>query len=110
ASVHVHPADRVEVDLHRTLVLGPFGLWINPEELLATATTFEIGGRSLARLSDTGLLVNTAMHAALGWWPPRLVPLRDVHQVTRSGSVDWDLLARWCRAWRLTAILDRAFS
>jgi hypothetical protein len=24
--VHVHPDDHIEVDLHRTLVLGPFGL------------------------------------------------------------------------------------
>ncbi len=110
ASVHVHPDDRVEVDLHRTLVLGPFGLWMRPEELLRSAATFEIGERAVARLDDTGLLLNTAMHAVLGSWPPRLVPLRDVLQVTRAGAVDWDTLEQWCRAWRLTGVLGRAFS
>jgi putative nucleotidyltransferase-like protein len=110
ASVHVHPNDGIEVDLHRTLVLGPFGLWMQPEELMESAATFEIGGRRIARLDDTGLLLNTATHAALGWWPPRLVPLRDVVQVTRFGAVEWSALERWCRAWQLTAVLDRAFS
>jgi Uncharacterised nucleotidyltransferase len=110
ASVHVHPDDDIEVDLHRTLVLGPFGIWMRPEALLHSAVSFEVGGRRIARLDDTGLLLNTAMHAALGSWPPRLVPLRDVHEVTRGGSVEWSTLARWCRAWRLTAVLDRAFS
>jgi hypothetical protein len=110
ASVHVHPSDRIEVDLHRTLVLGPFGLWMRSEELLESAATFELGGRQMPRLDDTGLLLNTAMHAALGWWPPRLVPLRDVVQVTRFGAVEWSALERWCRAWHLTAVLDRAFS
>ncbi|HZD79761.1 MAG TPA: nucleotidyltransferase family protein, partial [Actinomycetota bacterium] len=46
ASVHKHPQDRIEVDLHRTLVLGPFGLWIDPEELLDRRVTFELGGRT----------------------------------------------------------------
>ena len=47
-SVHRHPDDRIEVDLHRTLVLGPFGLWIDPEELIDTARDLRAGraGRS----------------------------------------------------------------
>jgi hypothetical protein len=110
ASVHKHPEDGIEVDLHRTLVVGPFGLWIRPEELLERREPFLLAGQKLSRLDDTGMLVNVAMHASLGWWPPRLVPLRDVLQVTNSGLVDWAVLERWCRAWHLTAVLDRAFS
>ena len=110
ASVHKHPDDGIEVDLHRTLVLGPFGLWIRPEELLERREPFLLAGRKLSRLDDTGMLVNVAMHAALGWWPPRLVPLRDVVQVTNAGLVDRRVLERWCKAWHLTAVLDRAFS
>ena len=45
ASVHTHPDDGIEVDLHRTLVLGPFGLWIDPEELLDRREPFLLGGR-----------------------------------------------------------------
>ena len=57
ASVHRHPEDRIEVDLHRTLVLGPFGLWIDPEELLNRRQTFDVAGRSIGRLDDTGMLL-----------------------------------------------------
>jgi hypothetical protein len=110
ASVHKHPDDDVEVDLHRTLVLGPFGLWIDPDELLARRVPFLLGGRKLDRLDDTGMLLNVAMHAALGAWPHRLVPLRDVAQVTHTGEVDRRQLERWCAAWHVTAVLDRALA
>ena len=109
ASVHKHPDDGIEVDLHRTLVLGPFGLWIRPEELLERREPFLLAGRKVSRLDDTGMLVNVAMHASLGWWPPRLVPLRDVLQVMEEGDVEWDVLSRWGREWRLTAVLRHAF-
>ena len=50
ASVHKHPEDGIEVDLHRTLVVGPFGLWIRPEELLERREPFLLAGRKLSRL------------------------------------------------------------
>jgi hypothetical protein len=109
ASVHTHPDDGIEVDLHRTLVLGPFGLWLDPEELLDHLGSFWLGGRSFPRLDDTGMLLNVALHAALGWSPPRLVPLRDVLQVSSAGDVEWDRLARWARDWRLAGALKLAF-
>ena len=110
ASVHEHPSDGIEVDLHRTLVLGPFGLWIRPEELLERAGTFTLGGRRIRRLDDTGTLLNVAMHASLGWSTPRLVPLRDVVQVSSVGDVDWDVLDGWARRWQLRAVLRHAFT
>jgi hypothetical protein len=110
ASVHKHPEDGIEVDLHRTLVLGSFGLWIRPEELLERRAPFMLAGQKLNRLDDTGMLLNVAMHAVLGWWPPRLVPLRDVLQVTDMGLVEWGVLERWCKEWHLRAVLDRAYS
>jgi hypothetical protein len=110
ASVHKHPEDDIEVDLHRTLVVGPFGLWIDPDELLERREPFMLAGRKLSRLDDTGMLLNVAMHASLGWSPPRLVPLRDVVQVTNAGLVDWGALERWCKDWHMTAVLERTFS
>jgi len=109
-SVHRHPEDRIEVDLHRTLVLGPFGLWVDPEELMDRRQTFDLAGRKISRLDDTGMLLNVAMHASLGRSEARLVPLRDVAQVVKSGRVDWDVLASWARRWHLTAVLQDAFS
>ena len=98
------------MDLHRTLVLGPFGLWIRPEELLEREATFTLGGRRIRRLDDTGMLLNVAMHASLGWRSPRLVPLRDVLQVSSAGDVDWDTLDGWARRWRLRAVMRHAFT
>ena len=53
-------AEGLEVDLHRTLVLGPVGLWIDPAEMASAAAGFELGGRRFERLDDTGLLLNAA--------------------------------------------------
>jgi hypothetical protein len=109
ASVHKHPDDDVEVDLHRTLVLGPFGLWIDPHELLASREPFLLGGRKLDRLDDTAMLLNVAMHASLGQRPIRLVPLRDVAQLLTAADVDWQVLAGWARRWRVAPVLRHAF-
>jgi GNAT superfamily N-acetyltransferase len=108
AAAHVHVDDSMEIDLHRTLALGPFGLWIDPGALLDRATTFELAGRRIPRLDDTDMLISVAMHAVLGW-PPRLLPYRDVVQVARSPDVDWPTLARHAGDWHLTAVMIRAF-
>jgi hypothetical protein len=108
ASVHRDPTDGIEVDLHRTLVLGPFGLWIDPEELLDRAVPFTLGGRRLLRLDDTGMFVNVAMHAALGSETPRLVPLRDVAELAMGAEPDEGLLRDWCNRWHLTSVLRNA--
>jgi hypothetical protein len=109
AAAHRSEDDSMEIDLHRTLVLGPFGLWIDPEELLDRSVPFELGGRKVPRLDDTGTLLNVAMHAALGW-PPALLPFRDVLEVSGSLEVDWEVLARWARDWRVAAVLRYAFA
>ena len=76
-------ASGLQVDLHRTLVLGPFGLWLDPEVLLQHTETFALGGRAVARLDSTGLLLNAALHAGLGTSTPLLLPLRDVVETAR---------------------------
>jgi hypothetical protein len=101
--------DGYQVDLHRTLVLGPFGLWMKPEELFDHAVPIEVGGTSHLRLDDAGLLVNACMHASLGWTPPLLLPLRDVVQILQVAAVDWALVADWARRWRLTTVIHHAF-
>jgi Uncharacterised nucleotidyltransferase len=109
AAAHQHRDDSMEIDLHRTLVLGPFGLWIDPDALLDRATTFQLAGRAIPRLDDTDMLISVAMHAVLGW-PPRLISFRDVLQVCRSTDVDWPALTRRASDQRLTAVLMHAFT
>jgi hypothetical protein len=98
-----------QVDLHRTLVLGPFGLWLDPDELLRHTEEFELAGRRLERLDRTGLLVNAALHAGLGASPPLLLPLRDVVQAAAHPAVDWARLQDWASRWRLALALAHAF-
>jgi hypothetical protein len=110
ASVHKHPDDSIEVDLHRTPGWGPFAQWIDAKELLERTARFSLGGRRIGRLDDTGILLNVAMHASLGARSPKLVPLRDVLQVSTEGDVEWDVLWRWAREWHVAAVLQHAFA
>lgn len=107
AAAHVDD-DGFEIDLHRTLVVGPFGLWMNVDELLGRTTTFLLGGRELRRLDDTSLFLHACVHASLGWTPPLLLPLRDVAQVACGAEVDWDLAERLTARWRLAPVIRHA--
>jgi hypothetical protein len=108
ASVHVHPDDGVEIDLHRALVLGPFGQWIEGDELMDHRSTFGLAGRELPRLDDTGMLVNVAVHASLGSAVPRVVPLRDVVEVAMRGRIETARLSEVSSAGHLGVVLERA--
>jgi hypothetical protein len=101
--------DGLTVDLHRTLVVGPFGLWIDLEELFAGTALFTVGGRTLRRLDDSSLFLHACVHASLGFWPPRLMPVRDVAQVAWFANVDWDLVAERTRRWKLAPVVRHAF-
>ena len=59
-------ARKLQVDLHRTLAMGPFGLWIDPGALLASTTDFPMRGGPLRRLDDPSTLIHACIHAALG--------------------------------------------
>ena len=102
-------AEGYQVDLHRTLVLGPFGLWLDPDELLANTERFVLAGRQLERLDTTAMLLNAALHAGLGTARPLLLPLRDVAQLAWDPAVDWDRFAAWTVRWRLGTALRHAF-
>lgn len=101
-------ATGIEVDVHRTLVLGPFGLWVDPDELFERACSFSVGGQTLQRLDDTDLLLHACMHASLGASPPLLLPLRDVAQAASVADVDWDELARRAERRRLGLVVKHA--
>jgi hypothetical protein len=103
-----HP-DGLQVDLHRTLALGPFGLWLDAEELHRTSDTFALGGREFRRLTDTAQLLHTCVHAILGWDPPLPMPMRDVAQVAWCARVDWPSALELAARWRLVAVVQRAF-
>jgi hypothetical protein len=107
AAVHRTP-DGQEIDLHRTLALGPFGVWIQPDELFQRTDRFHVAGATLQRLDDTGLLAHACVHSALGDRPALLLSTRDVAQISALGSVDWAALRDWANRWRLNVVLRHA--
>jgi hypothetical protein len=99
-SVSVVTPEGQEIDLHRTLAPGPFGLRIRVQELWETPTTpFMLGGRRLTALGPEERLVHACYHAVLGDVPPRLVPQRDIAQMLLYGSVDPTRVRELAGAW-----------
>jgi hypothetical protein len=107
ASAHRGPSG-LEVDLHRTIVLGPFGLWVDTERLFDLTTEFRVGGRGFRRLDDTSLLLHACIHASLGSVPPLTTPVRDVAQVAHFAKVDWDAMAERSARWNLGCVVRHA--
>jgi Uncharacterised nucleotidyltransferase len=107
AACHVNDKQQ-EIDLHRTLVLGPFGLWMDPGELFDNTSTFQLGGARLECLDDTARLVHACIHASLGMRRSPLIAFRDAAQTLELGEVDWELLADWSKRWKLGVVLQDA--
>ena len=93
-----------EIDLHRTFVLGPWGVRVNIDELWDAGEEFTVGGRALVALSAQNRFLHACYHAALGDWPLRLGSLRDVAQML-PGSLD--VLGR-AQAWGVQAVVAAA--
>lgn len=101
--------DGLQVDLHRTLAEGPFGLWIDAEALHERTIALALGDRAVQRLDDARLALHAFVHASLGSVPPRLLALRDVQQLATLSSVDWEVVAEDARRWRLAAVVLHAW-
>ena len=99
-----------ELDAHRTLVFGSFGLTIELDELFDSSVSFPLGGRPLRALGpETGLL-HACYHAALGDPEPRLSSLRDVAQRFALGWHDPERLVELARRWRAEAVVARTLA
>lgn len=100
--------DHLDVDLHRTLAPGPFGLTVALDDLFVAPTPVPIGGRTLLGLGATARFLHACMHAVLGDPVPRLVPLRDVAQLARTTALDVDAVLAAAARWRVRAVVQRA--
>ena len=97
-----------ELDLHRTFVLGPFGLSVDLDQLFATSTVFELGDEKLLALGPEERFLHTCYHVALGSVTPRLVPLRDLAQDLLGDLLDTDRVLELARRWSAEAVVARA--
>ena len=102
--------DGVEVDLHRTLVLGPFGLWIDPDGLFDRAVSVEVGGVAVPCLDATASYLHACVHASLGTRPVQLLALRDLVQIEVATGVKWADAAELVRQWQLGPVVRHALA
>jgi Uncharacterised nucleotidyltransferase len=75
------PPAGYELDLHRTFVLGPWGVVIDLEQLWDEGVELPIGVHTVRALSRPNRFLHACYHAALGDWPLRLASLRDVAEI-----------------------------
>jgi hypothetical protein len=103
---------RYETDLHRTLVMGPFGLWLDLTAMWSSPQPFRVGGRELLALGVEARFISACYHAALGDSVPRLGQLRDVAQLLHGTPVPVDVerVRSIVRASRGEAVVARAVS
>ena len=98
----------LEIDLHRTLVAGPFGLAVDTDALFEGSTRFLLGEQELHGLDPEDRFLDACFHAALGNKQPYLVPLRDVAQMILCSPLDVAQVRERCRAWRCGIVVQRA--
>jgi GNAT superfamily N-acetyltransferase len=100
----------LEIDLHRTFVAGPFGLAVKTDMLFGSSTKLSLGGQVLDGLDPEGRFLDACFHAALGDEHRRLVPLRDVAQMTICARLDAARVRELCRLWRCGIVVQRAIA
>jgi hypothetical protein len=100
----------VEVDLHRTFVMGPFGLAMDPDLLFAASEGFDLAGRHLQTLDRAGLLFHACYAASVGDRPARLDSLRDVAQLLLQSPdvIETERILDMARRCRATVLVARA--
>jgi hypothetical protein len=98
------------VDVHRTLVRGPFGVLVRLEDLWEDPEPFVVAGHELRALPAELRLLNVCFHAALGDLPPRLGPLRDVAELALGGRAADARVLELAASWRAEAVVVRALT
>ena len=98
----------VQVDVHRTLASGPFGLTIDLDELFDGMDTVGFGGERIPVLSREHRLAHACFHASLGDPTPRVVALRDIAQLVLTTDVDVDATRAACVRWRAGVVMAHA--
>ncbi|MFN8037579.1 MAG: nucleotidyltransferase family protein [Acidimicrobiales bacterium] len=100
--------DRFEIDLHRTLTAGPFGLALDLDALMADPDHFVLGGRSVAALGRPQRFLHACIHAMLGSATPRLVPLRDLVETAPATATEVEAVRALAERSSATAVVGRA--
>jgi hypothetical protein len=97
-----------EIDLHRTFVMGSFGLTIKLDDLWARSSSYLVGDVVVHGLAREERFLNACFHSTLGDHPARLAALRDVAQLLLGGHLDLHLVRALAASWRSDVVVARA--
>lgn len=97
-----------ELDLHRTFVMGPFGLRIPLSSLWQDKRTFAVGGETLDALGDDERFLNACYSAAISDPLPRRATQRDIAQMLLYGQVHRRRVRELAASWQAEALVARA--
>ena len=92
-----------ELDLHRTLAPGPYGLTIDGDALFSTHDTIELAGVEVPTLCVEHHLIHAALHVALGDVVARLGNVRDIAVLLGAPELDADRVIAAVVDWRVEA-------
>lgn len=96
-----------ELDLHRRLAIGRFGVSSKMGDLFERSEPFKLGGDSINALIGPHRLLHGCYHASLGGFR-RLRAFRDVAQLILVTGVDWSATFEISRAWRAEPVVAAA--
>lgn len=80
-AVTLQSEEGVQIDLHRTFLMGPHGLLLDTEPLFASAQEVTIGGRQVKGLDWDGQALHAAFTVAVGDLTPKPTAVRDLAEL-----------------------------
>ena len=94
----------VEIDVHRLLAPGPFGVWMRANDLFVVKEHVHIAGTAVPTLDVTDHFIHACYHVALGQKDPALANLVDVALLSHD-RVDWERVEQTVSRWRGAAVM-----
>ena len=103
--------DGIEIDLHRVLCPGPFGVWMKPNDLFVLRNVVRVAGVDIPILDRTDNLLHACYHVALGQVEPVLSNLRDIAELSGTDQelgFDVERFDQAVDRWQGKAVIRRA--
>ena len=100
--------ERVPVDVHRTLIAGPYGEGLPISRLMSRRREVTIGVRSAPALDAADAYVHAALTAGAADVPAKLVTLRDLLELEHAAGFDPELVRQRAQEWGVEAPVARA--
>ncbi|HXW34674.1 MAG TPA: nucleotidyltransferase family protein, partial [Acidimicrobiales bacterium] len=96
------------VELHRTIVTGPYAMLTDPNNLFDTSTALELHGHELCALGLEERLLHACFDARIGDDPPLLLRLRDIVQLALTNQLDIPHIESISDAWKAQSVVAEA--